>query len=82
MLNIFEVFIPQLLLYPNANDPLNGHAASIYLKDPKEFTHIVKSYVKKFASPEILESHDMCMEEEEDLSELESFDEFEELLFD
>jgi len=32
LINIFDTFIPQLLLYPNPTDPLNNEAASLQLK--------------------------------------------------
>ena len=35
--NIFEVFLPQLLLYPNPTDPLNAEAAAMQLKDEEEY---------------------------------------------
>lgn len=37
MINIFEVFLPQLLRYPNPSDPLNGDAAAVLLRDPKKY---------------------------------------------
>lgn len=42
LLNIFEVFLPQLLLYPNPLDPLNGDAASLLLKDQIQYEKKVK----------------------------------------
>lgn len=42
MINIFEVFLPQLLRYPNPSDPLNGEAAALLLRDPKNYEIKVK----------------------------------------
>lgn len=42
MINIFEVFLPQLLRYPNPNDPLNGEAAALLMRHPKEYEIKVK----------------------------------------
>ncbi|KAK9073506.1 hypothetical protein SSX86_007830 [Deinandra increscens subsp. villosa] len=49
LLNIFEVFLPQLLLYPNPSDPLNGDAASLMMKDKKEYEEKVKEYCERYA---------------------------------
>ncbi|KAI5474317.1 hypothetical protein MNV49_003544 [Pseudohyphozyma bogoriensis] len=54
-LNIFEVFLPQLLRYPNAADPLNGEAAALLMRDPKGYDVKVKEYVSRFATKEALE---------------------------
>jgi ubiquitin-conjugating enzyme E2 H len=45
MINIFEVFLPQLLRYPNPSDPLNGEAAALLLRDPKNYEVKVKGGV-------------------------------------
>ena len=42
MINIFEVFLPQLLTYPNPGDPLNGEAAGLLLRDPQNYEARVK----------------------------------------
>ena len=42
MINIFEVFLPQLLRYPNPTDPLNGEAAALLMRDPKTYDIKVK----------------------------------------
>ncbi|OBT54107.1 hypothetical protein VE04_05361 [Pseudogymnoascus sp. 24MN13] len=43
MINIFEVFLPQLLRYPNPTDPLNGEAASLLMREPKTYEAKVKA---------------------------------------
>lgn len=45
MINIFEVFLPQLLTYPNPGDPLNGEAAGLLLRDPKNYEAKVKGMI-------------------------------------
>ena len=42
MINIFEVFLPQLLRYPNPTDPLNGDAAALLMREPKGYDAKVK----------------------------------------
>src|SRR6266702_585378 len=42
MINIFEVFLPQLLRYPNPSDPLNGESAALLMRHPKEYEQRVK----------------------------------------
>jgi ubiquitin-conjugating enzyme E2 H len=64
LINIFEVFLPQLLLYPNPSDPLNGEAAALLLRDPERYKSTVKEYVKKYATEEALEA-----KSESDMSE-------------
>ena len=48
--NIFEEFLPQLLLYPNPNDPLNPNAADLLLHHKKQYEEKVKKYVKLYAN--------------------------------
>lgn len=49
LINIFDTFLPQLLLYPNPTDPLNGEAARLLLKDQEKYNEKVREYVKKYA---------------------------------
>lgn len=49
MINIFEVFLPQLLRYPNPNDPLNGEAAALLMRHPAEYDTKVKGEWGVFA---------------------------------
>lgn len=37
LLNVFETFLPQLLMYPNPADPLNGEAAALLMNTPEEY---------------------------------------------
>lgn len=52
LLNIFEVFLPQLLRYPNPSDPLNGEAAALLMRDPEAYNKRVKEYVERYAKAE------------------------------
>merc|ERR1719238_2161101 len=52
LVNVFEVFLPQLLLYPNPTDPLNGEAAALLLKQEERYKEKVADYVRRFATPE------------------------------
>ncbi|KAL4441852.1 hypothetical protein ABPG77_003768 [Micractinium sp. CCAP 211/92] len=52
LVNVFETFLPQLLLYPNPSDPLNGEAAALHMRDPVAYQKKVKDYVARFARPE------------------------------
>ena len=42
--------MPQLLLYPNPNDPLNPDAADLLLHHKKQYEEKVKKYVKLYAN--------------------------------
>lgn len=53
LLNIFEVFLPQLLLYPNPTDPLNGEAAALMMHDRNLYNRRVKEHCAKYAKPEV-----------------------------
>ncbi|KAM0751066.1 hypothetical protein T439DRAFT_325224 [Meredithblackwellia eburnea MCA 4105] len=71
MINIFEVFLPQLLRYPNAADPLNGEAAALLMRDQKSYDIKVKDYVSRFATREVFDEagtaqSDSSEEEEDD----------------
>jgi hypothetical protein len=50
LVNIFTMFIPQLLSYPNPTDPLNGEAASLMLRDPAAYAARIRDSVKLHAS--------------------------------
>lgn len=47
--NIFDVFLPQLLMYPNPSDPLNGTAAKLLLLDSQKYEIAVREHVEKHA---------------------------------
>eukprot|EP00891_Asterochloris_glomerata_P006708 jgi/Astpho2/6708/Aster-06731 len=56
LLNVFETFLPQLLLYPNPTDPLNGEAAALLMREPQAYNAKVKEYVQRYASAEQAEA--------------------------
>jgi len=64
--HIFDVFLPQLLLYPNPKDPLNSEAADMLLKTPKQYEEKVKNYVKIYAKDESYVSENKNFEKKND----------------
>ncbi|WUR04005.1 ubiquitin-conjugating enzyme E2 [Vairimorpha necatrix] len=51
LFNIVEIFIPQLLTYPNPSDPLNCEAGSLYLNNYEKYVNKVEEYKKKYGIP-------------------------------
>lgn len=49
--NIFDVFLPQLLAYPNPADPLNPEAASLLNREPDKYHKYVREHTAKHAIP-------------------------------
>ncbi|VUC35548.1 unnamed protein product, partial [Clonostachys rosea] len=74
MINIFEVFLPQLLRYPNPTDPLNGEAAALLIREPKNYEIKVKEYVAKYANKDAADDAGAESEDDDDLSSVASFD--------
>lgn len=66
LVNIFSVFLPQLLLYPNPSDPLNGQAAQLMFKDPEGYKAKVKEHVKQHASVDFKLNGDKDVAEDAD----------------
>lgn len=50
LVNIFKLFIPQLLSYPNPTDPLNGEAAALLMRDPEAYASRIRDCVRLHAS--------------------------------
>lgn len=76
LINIFEVFLPQLLRYPNPSDPLNGEAAALLMREPKNYDAKVKDYVQRYATKE--KADEAGSEEDEDDDEMSDIGSFSE----
>ncbi|KAJ9705970.1 hypothetical protein PVL29_001515 [Vitis rotundifolia] len=63
------VFLPQLLLYPNPSDPLNGEAAALMMRDRPAYEQRVKEYCEKYAKPENIGAAPEEKSSDEELSE-------------
>ncbi|KAL9113851.1 MAG: hypothetical protein Q9227_001985 [Pyrenula ochraceoflavens] len=74
MINIFETFLPQLLRYPNPQDPLNGEAAALMLREPNTYERKVKDYVTRHASKHGNEEEGENEESDGDMSPVEDYD--------
>ncbi|GAB7338090.1 hypothetical protein MBLNU457_4454t1 [Dothideomycetes sp. NU457] len=74
MVNIFEVFLPQLLRYPNPTDPLNGEAAALLMREPKSYDNKVKEYVSRYASKEAADEAGDDSDDEDEMSSVGSLD--------
>ncbi|KAI8855280.1 ubiquitin-conjugating enzyme/RWD-like protein [Chytridium lagenaria] len=75
MINIFEVFLPQLLRYPNPTDPLNGEAAALLMREPQSYEVKVKEYVSKYATKEAADAAADESESEDEMSSIGSYSE-------
>jgi len=78
MINIFEVFLPQLLRYPNPADPLNGDAAVLLIREPRTYEAKVRDYVSRYATKEAVEEMDNDEDSEYEMSEVEDMSDDEE----
>jgi len=74
LVNVFEVFLPQLLTYPNPTDPLNSEAASLLMRDKEKYHEKVKQYVNEHAQPRSGTSTGMGDDNDDNLSELSGAD--------
>ena len=45
LIHIYDTFLPQLLLYPNPDDPMNEELAMLMIESPEEYKVIVKSSI-------------------------------------
>ncbi len=89
LINVFEVFLPQLLRYPNPTDPLNGEAAALMMREPGAYeqkvkgksimdrseTHFRSEYVQRYATKEAYDAA-AAAEESSDDGEMSSVDSF------
>lgn len=55
LINIFDTFLPQLLLYPNPADPLNPEAAKLMKEDYNKYCEYIRSHVKTNACKSLSE---------------------------
>lgn len=65
--NVFDIFLPQLLTYPNPKDPLNADAAALLIIAPDIFRIKTKQYVIKYANgdPAILNNEKFLLKKDE-----------------
>ncbi|CAI6008030.1 unnamed protein product [Closterium sp. NIES-65] len=74
LINVFEVFLPQLLLYPNPTDPLNGEAAAMLMRDPEQYRQKVKEYCLRYGKAEDLARRHKADSDDDDSEDLSDYD--------
>ena len=74
LVNVFDVFLPQLLLYPNPTDPLNGEAAALMMRNPSQYSQRIRDCVAKYAQHVALQDESKDEGEDEDDDEDEDED--------
>ena len=52
LINVFDVFLPQLLRYPNSSDPMNPAAAALQLESVSKYTSYVQEHIQRYATAE------------------------------
>lgn len=50
LINVFDVFLPQLLLYPNPSHPLNAEAAALMMRDYEGYEKKLKEHCGTYAA--------------------------------
>lgn len=76
--NVFEVFLPQLLLYPNPSDPLNGEAAALMMRDRTAYEQRVKGIMIHISCLYVLQK--LCLLQVDEKNELELLEVLESLI--
>ncbi|KAK9073962.1 hypothetical protein SSX86_006556 [Deinandra increscens subsp. villosa] len=69
LVNVFELFLPQLLMDPNPADPLNSEAAFLLLRDKWTYEERVKEYCEQYAKPEGMGADEDEKPSDEEVSE-------------
>jgi len=77
LVNVFEVFLPQLLTYPNPSDPLNPEAASLLMRNKQTFDQKVREHVQLNASREQWLANQKLCEDDEPISPVSELSEIE-----
>jgi len=73
LLNVFETFLPQLLMYPNPADPLNGEAAALLMNSPDDYLVKVKAHVQQHATQKAIDDT-FGEDDDSDMSSVDSMD--------
>jgi ubiquitin-conjugating enzyme E2 H len=58
-----QIFLPQLLTYPNPLSPLNHEAAELYEKNVEDYNKKVREYIIKYALNKQLQENAIDLEE-------------------